>query len=62
MFGPCLNYFDAEESTNVKFFSHLSDKIGDVKTVLGSDEEKSLTNALKKKFLIFRNFFCVPIT
>jgi molybdopterin converting factor small subunit len=50
MFGPCLIHFDAEESTYGKFFSHVSDKIGDAKTVIGSDEEKSMTNALKKKF------------
>ncbi|KAL3891264.1 hypothetical protein ACJMK2_003527 [Sinanodonta woodiana] len=51
MFGPCMIHFDAEEETNGKFFSHVSDRLGQkTRLTIGSDEEKSMTNAFKAKF------------
>lgn len=50
MLGPCMIQFDAEEGTYGKFFSHISDRMGTTKLTIGSDEEKSMTNALKSKF------------
>ncbi|KAL3888444.1 hypothetical protein ACJMK2_000811 [Sinanodonta woodiana] len=51
MFGPCMIHFDSEEETYGKFFSHVSDRFGQkTQLTIGSDEEKSMTNALKAKF------------
>ncbi|KAL3855324.1 hypothetical protein ACJMK2_014540 [Sinanodonta woodiana] len=50
MFGPCMIHFDAEEGTYGTFFSHVSDRFGQkMRLTIGSDEEKSMTNAFKAK-------------
>ncbi|KAL3847053.1 hypothetical protein ACJMK2_017983 [Sinanodonta woodiana] len=41
MFGPCMIHFDAEEETYGKFFSLVSDRLGQkTRLTIGSDEEK----------------------